>query len=126
VEKLTEMSEFQTVARVGDIPEGQGRSFTVNGTMVGVFLSGGQYRAINDFCPHMGASLAEGYVEDDAVMCPWHAWRFSLKDGTWLDNSKSQIRSACYEVRVDGTEIQVRVPAPAVSASCPPPSTNGS
>ena len=104
------MSEFLTVAKVGDIPEGQGRSFSVNGTMVGVFLSQGRYLAINDFCPHMGASLAEGHVEDDAVMCPWHAWRFSLTDGTWLDNSRSKIRSACYEVRVEDGAIQVKVP----------------
>ena len=106
------MVEFQTVAKVGDIPEGQGRSFAIQGTMVGVFLSQGKYRAINDFCPHMGASLADGLVEDDAVMCPWHAWRFSLKDGTWLDNSKSNIKSACYEVRIDGDKIQVSVPMP--------------
>jgi nitrite reductase (NADH) small subunit len=106
------MTEFQTVAKVGDIPEGQGRSFAVNGTMVGVFLSQGKYLAINDFCPHMGASLADGHVEDDAVMCPWHAWRFSLKDGTWLDNSKSKIKSACYAVRIEGSEIQVSVPNP--------------
>lgn len=104
------MTEFQTVAKVGDIPEGQGRAFALNGTMVGVFLSQGKYLAINDFCPHMGASLADGHVEDDAVMCPWHAWRFSLKDGTWLDNSKSKIKSACYEVRIEGDEIQVNVP----------------
>ena len=106
------MVEFQTVAKVGDIPEGQGRSFAIQGTMVGVFLSQGKYRAINDFCPHMGASLADGHVEDDAVMCPWHAWRFSLKDGTWLDNSKSNSKSACYEVRIDGDKIQVSVPMP--------------
>ena len=106
------MTEFQTVAKVGDIPEGQGRSFAVNGTMVGVFLSQGKYLAINDFCPHMGASLAEGHVEDDTVMCPWHAWRFSLTDGTWLDNSKSKVKSACYEVRIEGDEIQVSVPRP--------------
>ena len=121
------MSEFQTVAKVGDIPEGQGRSFAIGGTVVGVFLSQGRYLAINDFCPHMGASLAEGHVEDDAVMCPWHAWRFSLTDGTWLDNSKSKIRSACYEVRVEGPDIQVKVP-PAIGAeqtSCANPPENG-
>lgn len=106
------MTEFQTVARVGDIPEGQGRSFAISGTMVGVFLSGGRYFAINDFCPHMGASLADGCVDGDAVMCPWHAWRFSLADGTWLDNSRSGIRTACYEVRVQGDEIQLKLPPP--------------
>ena len=115
------MTEFQTVAKVGDIPEGQGRSFALNGTMVGVFLSQGKYLAINDFCPHMGASLADGHVEDDAVMCPWHAWRFSLTDGTWLDNSKSKIKSACYEVRIQGGEIQVSVPRPPDSMQSPCP-----
>lgn len=108
--KPATMSEFQTVAKVGDIPEGQGRSFPVNGTMVAIFLSEGNYYAINDFCPHMGASLADGHVEDHAVMCPWHAWRFSIRDGTWLDNSKSGIRSACYSVRLEGDDIQVAVP----------------
>ena len=106
------MSEFQTVARTGDIPEGQGRCFALNGTMVGVFHDGGRYFAINDFCPHMGASLSEGHVEDGTVMCPWHAWRFRLSDGTWMDNSKSGIRTPTYEVRVENDEIQVCVPSP--------------
>ncbi|MCA9037572.1 MAG: Rieske (2Fe-2S) protein [Planctomycetaceae bacterium] len=104
--------EFHSVARIGDIPEGQGRCFTVHGTMVGVFLDKGSYFAINDFCPHMGASLSEGYVEDGMVLCPWHAWRFRLCDGAWMDNTKSNIRSASYEVRIEGEEIQVKVPPP--------------
>jgi nitrite reductase/ring-hydroxylating ferredoxin subunit len=106
------MSEFQTVANVGDIPEGEGRCFTVEDTMVAVFLDGGNYHAINDFCPHMGASLAGGHVEDGAVMCPWHAWRFRLSDGLWCDNSKAGIRTATYDVRILDGQIQVRVPEP--------------
>ena len=106
------MAEFQTVARVGDIPEGEGRSFAVNGRMVAVFFVGGVHSAINDFCPHMGASLASGYVEGNSVTCPWHAWRFCVKDGTWLDNPGSKVRTDAYEVRVSGDEIQVLVPDP--------------
>ncbi len=103
------MSDFITLAHTGEIPDGQGRCFPVGGTMVGVFLDQGAYFAINDFCPHMGASLSEGYVEAGLVMCPWHAWRFRLCDGTWMDNSKSGIRSASYELRIVGSEIQLRV-----------------
>jgi nitrite reductase (NADH) small subunit len=103
------MSDFITLAHTGEIPEGQGRCFPVGGTMVGVFLDQGTYFAINDFCPHMGASLSEGYVEEGLVMCPWHAWRFRLCDGTWMDNSKSGIRSASYELRIVDSEIQLRV-----------------
>jgi len=99
------MSEFQTIATVGEIPEGEAKAFALNGKMVAVFNLGSKYRAISDTCIHMGASLASGYVEDEVVMCPWHAWRFCLKDGTWLDNPKAKVGS--YEVRIEGDEIQV-------------------
>ncbi len=106
------MSEFQTVANVGDIPEGEGRAYPVDGRMVGVFLTNGEYTAINDTCPHMGASLASGYVQDGEVTCPWHAWRFCVKEGTWLDNPTGKIKNDCYPVRVEGDAIQVNVPPP--------------
>lgn len=100
--------EFKTVAKVGSIPEGTGQAFAVNGRMVAVFCEAGEYSAIDDHCPHMGASLAGGQVEDGAVTCPWHAWCFSIKDGTWLNNTKIKIDA--FEVRVVGDEIQVKVP----------------
>jgi len=104
------MSRFQTVARVGEIPAGEGRCFAVDDKLVAVFLVDDQYHAINDTCPHMGASLAEGYVEEGAVYCPWHAWRFCVRDGTWLDNPKAAVKTDSYQVRVLGEEIQVALP----------------
>jgi len=103
--------EFVAVAKVGDIPEGEGRTYPVNNRMVGIFFVDGEYFAINDACPHMGASLAAGYVEEGAVTCPWHAWRFCVKDGLWLDNPKSDLKTDCYQVRVQGDDIEVCVPS---------------
>ena len=109
---------FQTVAKVGMIPEGEGRAFPVNGRMIAVFRRDGEYFAMNDSCPHMGASLASGYVEGTEVTCPWHAWRFCVVDGLWLDNPKSKIRSETFAVRVVGDDIQVsRTAQPAPSES---------
>ena len=102
------MSEFVSVAKVGSIPEGQGASFAVQGRMIAVFNTGDGYGAIDDTCPHMGASLAAGHVEDRVVTCPWHAWRFHVCDGTWCDNPR--IRIDHFEVRVVGDEIQVKIP----------------
>ena len=85
------MSDFQTVAKVGDIAEGQGLAYAVNGRMVAVFNEGGKFFAIDDFCPHMGASLAGGYMADGIVVCPWHAWRFCIHDGQWCDNPRIKI-----------------------------------
>ena len=102
------MSDFVTVAKVGEIAEGEGQAYPVNGRMVAVFNKEGKYFAIDDFCPHMGASLAGGWLEGNVVTCPWHAWRFSICDGTWCDNPRIKIDS--FEVRIEGDAIQVRVP----------------
>ncbi|MGI9456871.1 MAG: Rieske (2Fe-2S) protein [Aeoliella sp.] len=102
------MSEFITIAKVGSIVEGEGGSFLVNDQMVAVFLYRGEYFAINDLCPHMGASLGAGYLDDEgAVTCPWHAWRFNVCDGAWCDNPR--IKTDAFEVRVEGDDIQVRI-----------------
>ncbi len=113
--------EFQTVCEVGAIPEGEGRAFPLNGTLVAVFLRNGEYFAISDSCPHMGASLASGYLEGTDVICPWHAWKFCVKDGLWMDNPRSKVRTESYAVRVVGTEIQVEVPQPKTPPGTPAP-----
>lgn len=104
------MTEFHRIAKVGDIPAGEGRAFHLEGEMIAVFFVDGEYTAINDICPHMGASLASGYVEKGQVNCPWHAWRFDIRSGAWSDNPRAKICQKVYEVRVEGEEIQVRIP----------------
>jgi nitrite reductase (NADH) small subunit/3-phenylpropionate/trans-cinnamate dioxygenase ferredoxin subunit len=98
---------FRTVCRVGELIEGQCRVIAAGNKLIAVFNQGGNYYAIDDVCPHMGASLGDGYVEDGVVTCPWHAWRFRLADGAWADNPRLKIGS--YSVRVVGDEIQVQI-----------------
>ena len=105
------MTDFVTVAKVNDIPAGSGQAFAVNGRMLAVFNEDGKFSAIDDFCPHMGASLSGGYLENGIVTCPWHAWRFRLRDGAWADNPR--IKIGCYTVRVSGEDIQIQVSNPA-------------
>lgn len=105
------MAEFQTVGRVGDVPEGTSKTVEVGNKLIALFHQSGRYYAIDDVCPHMGASLSGGDVADLrgslVVTCPWHAWRFRLADGAWADNPR--IKIGCYEVRVVGEEIQIAV-----------------
>ena len=103
------MAEFQTVCRIGELPDGEARSAAVNGTLIAVFHHGGKYFAIDDVCPHMGASLSGGHVARGIVTCPWHAWRFRLADGAWADNPRLKI--GCYPVRVENGVIQVQINA---------------
>ena len=113
------MTDFTTVTQVGAIPEGQGAAFAVNGRMVAVFRHQDAYYAIDDFCPHMGAQLSAGEVDAEGVVaCPWHCWRFSVKDGTWCDNPK--IKTDAFELRIEGDAIQVRVPPKSPPPGSPP------
>ena len=41
--------------------------FVVNGAMVGVFHIGEEFFAIDNRCPHAGASLAGGIIEQETV-----------------------------------------------------------
>lgn len=110
------MAEFRTVCRAADLPEGESIVVQVEGKLIALFHHDGQFYALDDVCPHMGASLSGGYVEKGVVTCPWHAWRFRLTDGVWADYPRGQVGVGCYAVRVVGEEIQVRLPE-----AVPPP-----
>jgi nitrite reductase (NADH) small subunit/3-phenylpropionate/trans-cinnamate dioxygenase ferredoxin subunit len=102
------MSDFHTVCRVSEVAPGEGKTVVVGGKLIALFFVNGQYHAIDDTCPHMGASLSGGYLQDGIVTCPWHAWRYRLADGAWVDNPKLKI--GCYAVRVEGDQIQIEAP----------------
>jgi len=97
---------FKTVGKVGDIAPGTGKAFEFGDQMVAIFLeTDGTYLAIDDLCPHMGASLASGHFSEGIVTCPWHAWSFDARDGAWCDNRRLKIDT--FEVRIQNDEIQL-------------------
>ncbi len=108
---MTSLSEdgYIPIANVGDIPAGEGRAFPIQGRVIGLFYVDGLYFALDDFCPHQGASLSAGHVEDGCVRCPWHAWDFHLKDGTWVENPNARFRCETFPVRVDGEDIYIKL-----------------
>lgn len=98
-----------TLGSTSEIPNGEGKAFKIGRRCIAVFNASGSFYAIDDTCPHKGASLAKGMVSDTEVNCPLHTAVFSLIDG-------SGIRGLCYggveayAVTVDGDTIQVEVP----------------
>ncbi|ARV59276.1 (2Fe-2S)-binding protein [Nostocales cyanobacterium HT-58-2] len=46
--------------------------------------SQGQVVALKDQCPHRGAALSLGWVEDNCIRCPYHGWKFQA-DGKCID-----------------------------------------
>lgn len=104
------MSKWVRIGQVGDIADGSSVVVRGPGKSIAVFRVGEEYFAIDDMCPHAGASLSGGYVENGIVTCPWHYWRFRLNDGAWADNPR--IKTGCYAVKVEDGSIHVEVPDP--------------
>ena len=94
---------------LGEIPEGQGRSFSVGDRRLAIFFVRGRYYALDDCCPHMGASLGVGDVYEDTVVCDRHMWAFKLSDGSCVD--APALKAETFQVRVEGDDVQVRVPS---------------
>jgi nitrite reductase (NADH) small subunit/3-phenylpropionate/trans-cinnamate dioxygenase ferredoxin subunit len=102
------VAERIVVGKLSEIPVGGNRVITVGKKDIAVFNVGGELFAIDDMCPHMGASLSGGHVEDGCVTCPWHYWRFRLTDGTWADSPRLKIGS--YPVHIVGDEVHLEIP----------------
>lgn len=104
------MSNLVKVGRADEIREDNPRVLQGQGKSIALFRVGGDFFAIDDMCPHAGAPLSGGPVEDGIVTCPWHYWRFRLSDGAWADNPK--IKIGCYPVTVADGEVFVDVSNP--------------
>jgi nitrite reductase (NADH) small subunit len=98
---------FVTVARVGDIPPGQGRQVTVDERWVGLFNLGGAYHAIDNLCLHRGGPLAEGVIHGCVVTCPWHGWQFDLTNGALVQDPSVGVTR--HETRIVDGDVQVRL-----------------
>lgn len=80
------------------LPDGKGVTAWVDDVELAVFRIGDEWLAIDGRCPHKGASLADGGVEDGAVACSWHGWKFDLRTGKG-DRPQSAVRT--FAVRAD-------------------------
>jgi len=103
--------EYVTVARGGEIPDGEGRAFEVNGVAVGVFNCGGELLAVGDVCTHAHALLHEGTLDRIrcTIECPLHSTEFDLRTGKVLTPPATDPIKT-FPVRLKGEEIQVASP----------------
>lgn len=64
------------------------------------------FYAVNDRCPHNGASLGNGHCTDQgSVVCPVHRYHFDLKTGRAKSGLGDYVRPYPIEVREDGVYI---------------------
>ena len=102
------MSQPVAIARVDEIAEGKGKAFEVGEKRIAIFQVDGEFHAIADACPHAGASLAEGYVENGHVGCPWHYAEFDLTTGEHC-HAPATCGVGVYPVTVEDGQVNVNV-----------------
>ncbi|MEM0963171.1 MAG: FAD-dependent oxidoreductase [Bacteroidota bacterium] len=106
------MSSFSRVASVSDLADGEMRQVQADGTDVLLSRIDGQFYACTAFCTHYGAPLETGILDGPMVVCPWHHAAFDVTTGALCEPpALDALRS--FEVRVDGDDVYVRVPADA-------------
>jgi len=96
-----------TVGRVEDVPPNRGATVELsNGAELALYNIAGEFYAIENFCPHKGAPLADGHLCGHMVECDWHGWRFDVRTGECVTNRGSV---ETYEVIIEDGLIKIRV-----------------
>ena len=98
----------------GKLPQVGGRAlFEFDGKSLALFNVEGDLFAIDDSCPHQGASLCGGRLEGWVIQCCAHGLRFDLRSGYLLNST--QLKVANYPVEIiDGQAFIVIVPEESV------------
>ncbi len=81
--------------------EAQGKSLVL-------FNVDGRFHAIDDGCPHQGASLCGGRLEGEVIQCLAHGLRFNLNTGYLLNST--QLKVGRYPVEQAGDQLHIVIP----------------
>ncbi len=86
------------VLTVDDLPPGQIRHVKIGKRDIAVARVGDEFFALSNVCRHAFAPLSEGFMDGHVVMCPWHGWRYDVRDGT-TDHPDADVRTYPTAVR---------------------------
>jgi nitrite reductase (NADH) small subunit len=89
-----------------NVPPGESGVIELEGKEVALFNVEGRFYAIANRCPHRGAPLSRGRVEEAAVRCPLHGWLFDLESGRCLNQPEAAV--AVYKVSSDERGVSIQ------------------
>ncbi len=65
------------VAYTADVGDTPARAVVFGEGIVVWRTTAGEVHAALDICPHRGARLSQGWLDDDCIVCPYHGWAFA-------------------------------------------------
>jgi len=103
---MSEATRWALACRLADLEAKGVLPFTADHLRLALFWYQGRPYAISNVCNHKGGPLAQGRVHGEYVMCPWHAWEYSVKTGAGPPGFEHEA-VATYPVQVRGEEVWV-------------------
>ncbi|EJM15036.1 MULTISPECIES: Rieske (2Fe-2S) protein [Pseudomonas] len=92
----------------GKLPQAGGRAlFEFENKSLALFNVEGELFAIDDSCPHQGASLCGGRLEGRVIQCCAHGLRFDLRSGYLLNSTQLKVINYPVEVVDDQAFIVI-------------------
>ncbi|HET6498195.1 MAG TPA: ferredoxin-thioredoxin reductase catalytic domain-containing protein [Coriobacteriia bacterium] len=70
------------VDRVADFSPGTLRTVRVGKREIALARVGDEFFALGNVCRHAFGPLGQGFLDGYHAICPWHGWRFDVRDGT--------------------------------------------
>lgn len=98
------------ITHPGNIPPREGREVNAGGREIALFNLGDRFLAIGNRCPHRSGPLADGIVSGDTVVCPLHAWKFSLDTGKGIGNASASSCVETFRTRVENGVVLLELP----------------
>jgi 3-phenylpropionate/trans-cinnamate dioxygenase ferredoxin subunit len=93
-------------------PDGERRYLFLGDTRVILFNLGGKLHAVDDSCPHHGASLYAGKLTGSLLRCPAHAMTFDVTTG---EQSGGGLCLSRHQVVQSGDQVDI-----IIADDCPP------
>jgi nitrite reductase (NADH) small subunit len=102
------VSEWVRLCGVDEAPKvGEVREAEAGGVAVCLANVEGRLCALDNVCPHRAGPLGEGWLEGDAVVCPWHSWAFSTTTGVAEAPEKGKV--AVFPLKIEGGDVLVKL-----------------
>ena len=101
------MSKWTPLPQRFDFEERPRAIVAIDGHSIALFRVDDTIYAIDDSCPHNGASLACGKLDGCYVQCPAHGLRFNLATGSMRNGG---LAVATYPTRIIGGTLEILLP----------------
>ena len=75
-----------------DLPVGTARHVKVGKSDIAVVRTEAGVFALSNVCRHAFGPLADGFVDGHTLVCPWHGWRYDVRDGR-TDHPNADVRT---------------------------------